>query len=395
MRVLFISHNDGKYGAPRSLMGLLSEFIKDKRVTPIVITGSYNEVNIFCEKNQIENYVTYHYLSVYGKSEKFSGALKDSLKFLRYFFRNQIALHIIKSKIDIENIDIIHTNTSSMDIGNILAKKYKIKHIIHLREFGKQDFNLSAFRKNNSVFLNSTTSYFIAISQKIKDTWITQGIEKDKIKVIYNGIDIKNQPVRQNDRRKILKIIMVGSINIAKGQNQLIEAVGLLPREIKNNIRISIFGGGDFQDIENLKVRIKQLNIVNIVEFKGYSNNIKEVLGQYDIGINCSRAEGFGRTTVEYMASELAVIASDRGANKEIIDDNINGLIYKFDKYEDLAIKIKWLYDNPEIIISLGKKAHEKVVSQFTAVSNATKIFELYEELLYREEGDIVEQACK
>jgi hypothetical protein len=56
MKILFVSHDDGKYGASKSLIKMIL-ILKDRyNITPILITRKYNELNKVCNENLIENY---------------------------------------------------------------------------------------------------------------------------------------------------------------------------------------------------------------------------------------------------------------------------------------------------------------------------------------------------
>ena len=57
---------------------------------------------------------------------------------------------------------------------------------MHIREFGKLDFNMKSYRKEYIKFLNENVTCFIAISEAIKQYWINQGISNKKINTIYD-----------------------------------------------------------------------------------------------------------------------------------------------------------------------------------------------------------------
>ena len=59
-----------------------------------------------------------------------------------------------------------------------------------------------------------------------------------------------------------------------------------------------------------------------------------------DIICVCSYGEAFGLTTIEAMLSGALVVASDSGANSELIQDKVNGLLFKCDDYLDLSDKL-------------------------------------------------------
>ena len=101
---------------------------------------------------------------------------------------------------------------------------------------------------------------------------------------------------------------------------------------------------------------------------------------EYDVAINCSKCEAFGRVTVEYMTAELCVIAANTGANEELIEDGFNGLIYNYDSDKDLCEKILYVKNNRKIINVLGKNAHKKVKEKFSKQRNSNEIVKIYKE---------------
>ena len=114
------------------------------------------------------------------------------------------------------------------------------------------------------------------------------------------------------------------------------------------------------------------------ISFLGYRNNLRENLSSYDIGVICSKSEGFGRVTAEYMAAELCVIASDTGANTELIENEKNGLIYNYNNDKELAEKIKKIYNNKKLIDIYGKNARDTIIEKLTKEINADNIKKIY-----------------
>ena len=124
---------------------------------------------------------------------------------------------------------------------------------------------------------------------------------------------------------------------------------------------------------------IKKYQLGETVHFCGYCDRIPEKLSEYDIGVICSRAEGFGRVTVEYMAAGLAVIASDRGANTELIEDGRTGLLYRYGEPGDLAEKIRFLIKNRDTCSRIARAGEVNVKNRFTTERNVKEIYNVYE----------------
>ena len=68
-----------------------------------------------------------------------------------------------------------------------------------------------------------------------------------------------------------------------------------------------------------------------------------------------SKNEAFGRVTVEYMLQNLAVIASDAGANSEIIENGVSGLLYRLGDVDDLARKMIMYLEDKDTCFRLLK----------------------------------------
>lgn len=385
MRVLFISAGDYKYGAPKSMFELIVSLKNAYGVEPVLLTKKHNELNDKCDALGIENYSFWSRDIMAGSAYRnpVLNMMKQCVKFCLYLWGGlTVRWQISQMGIDFDSIDIIHTNLNRNDIGCYISKKYNIPHIWHLRELGGRDYKIHAYRRDVTDYMNKNANCFIAISETVCRAWAERGLDAKKIKVIYNGLDVscfKQRKMHVDDK---VKIVMTGRIEPFKGQDQLIEAIGLLPDEMKKRIVVDIYGEA-YSDYESyLRKNIKKMELEDIIHFCGYCNNVPEMLADYDIGIVASKAEGFGRVTVEYMLAGLMVIASDTGANTELIDDGRNGLIYSYGDVQDLAEKIKKVIKNLELVNSVGREARKDAEEKYDNARYAREVYCLYEELL-------------
>ena len=91
----------------------------------------------------------------------------------------------------------------------------------------------------------------------------------------------------------------------------------------------------------------------------------------------CSRQEGFGRVTVEYMMAGLPVIASDIAANKELINSE-TGLLYHVGDIHSLKEKIVYLVNHRDLIEKMGRKAREYAQTSFSTEINTELVYNEY-----------------
>ena len=116
--------------------------------------------------------------------------------------------------------------------------------------------------------------------------------------------------------------------------------------------------------------------------WKGWCNNINEMLQTKSIFILASRFEGCPNSLIEAMSQGCAcIITNCAGGAKEMIDDGINGLIAESENINDIAAKLQLLIDNENLRRELSAKAIEKV-KQFDKNAFFAKWDNLIEEVV-------------
>lgn len=369
-------------GAALALYDLIKE-LKDNYddIVPIVVTGKKNGLNKMLEEIGVENYSAQYknFMSSYKKPE---WIYRVMLK-VRYKMGQYCAIKRLEKIIDFSEIDIIHSNLNRIDIGAILAQKYKIPHIWHIREHGDgSDFKLTSVMRNPIRYMNSFNSYTIMISNSVEKVWELKGLNNKKMRLIYDGVrtELYNIETKQDNRN--LKMIFMGGYDKNKGQEDLIDALKTLPEDLKRLIQIDFFGNGSEKYIKYLKNKIYENGLEKVMKINSYQHDIWKHISDYDIGLNCSHGEGFGRVTVEYMMAGLCPIASDRGATPEIIENGITGIIYDSSSSEELKNSIIWALNNRKAIRKMGIDASEFAKKEFSMSKHAREIRELYYEVI-------------
>ncbi len=386
VKVLFISGGDAKYGAPKSMMTLMMTLKKEYGVIPVLLTKKHNELNDFCDKNGIENYSCWYRDIMAGApySSKILTIAKHIVKYGCFLYGGFMKANVDKSQLNFDEIDIVHTNTNRLDIGAYIAKKYNIRHVWHIREMGREDYNVVCYKRRCIQYMNQNADVFITISDAVAKKWIQKGIEAKKVRCIYNGIEpelITRKEYKTTATKKI-EIVITGHIQPNKGQLQIVEAIALLPDLIKEKISLDIIGEAYPDYKRKILKSIKRNQLESIVRFTGYQKNIFQILSNYDIGFTGSRAEGFGRCTVEYMMAGLLTIASDTGANPELIEDKRTGILYRYGDVEDLSKKIEWVITHEDERNCIAQNGCEFVRIRYSQNKSAAEVYEVYKECL-------------
>lgn len=384
MNILYIVDPGVVGGATHSFIELVNN-VKKNGHTPIVCTSKWSTLNEQLNSIGIKTYEIGHASMMEPVSPyKWKRPIKYPLRWLNYMIRRYISIKRIEKKVDLTKISLIHTNSARNDIGCFLNKKYNIPHIMHFREFGDNDFDCIFYNHKFKELYNRYTNKFIAISEAVKTHWISKGLNSQKFTVIYNGINYQDiQKSEDKDKKnEHLNIVMTSGICKAKGQHLAIKAISLLPKFIKDRVSLDIIGWADPLYIKELNKMITDLSLSNNVKIYGASKEIHKLLGNYQIGLMCSRAEGFGRVTAEYMHAKMGIIASDSGANLELITNKHDGLIFKSGDESSLAQCICKFYEDRELLYQCSINAQKKAISLYTDELNAMKIRKIYDSVL-------------
>lgn len=387
MHILFVADGDSKYGASNSLMGLvrsLKVLDSDLRISVVLTRKNSNEKdfeNIGCSVYRVPYEPFYQAVS----HMKAKLILKYIVRGIQYLYGKFFALKSLEKQLDINTVDIIHSNSSREDFSGQIAEKYKKPLVWHIREFGDLDYKCYSYRRNYIAYMNQHATAFIAISDAVRQHWICKGLPKEKIHLIYNGV--KEVPLEEKhiEDDKMLRLVMMGSICETKGQHQIIRALALLPDEYKKVVLLDIVGDGMLTYRNVINNLVRTLHVEDHIRFLGYRKNFTSHLTNYDCGVMCSKCEGFGRVTAEYMMAGLPVVASNTGANPEIIEDGRTGFLYHYPDVTDLRDKLIYIIEHRKEVRRMGNAAAETALLKFTEKKNAEAVYELYRELI---EGD-------
>lgn len=221
-------------------------------------------------------------------------------------------------------------------------------------------------------FLKSKDDLLIAESRSSRDYLVTkQGYHADKVRVIYNGVDLAGWPIsrleRQQKRLELrlsagdILIGTVGRLDEQKGHDSLIDAMAQLKGR---PLRCVILGEGPAR--KSLEARIRRHQLEKQVWLYGECADIPAWLSALDIFVLPSRWEGLPNSLLEAMAMGLPVAASSVDGVLEIIRDKQNGLLFAPNKPLQLAACLRELAQDEALRGKLAAAAKETVADKFS-----------------------------
>lgn len=253
----------------------------------------------------------------------------------RYFGKKQVPL-----------IQIAHSYSFVCARGIMFEKGMLCQEVC-----GKCKLLTSPYRR-----LSKYVSRFVFVSRSQQQYYERMAFPLQSFGVVYNA-----EPLTLSDKSDIwrgqraMRLGMVAVLAEHKGVLQLIKAFKLL----KGDFTLDIGGNSVSEDFHQRLVeeidgdpRIRLCGYVKADEF------FKEI----DLAIVPSIcAESFGLVAVEACASQVPVVASDRGGLTEIIHDGVNGLVVHPEDERSIAAAVQKVYDDPILYQSLVKGTHASI----------------------------------
>lgn len=199
-----------------------------------------------------------------------------------------------------------------------------------------------------------------------------------------NGIDTERFQPSDSARLEIRKregihedekiLLAVGRLSEAKDYPNLFRAYAeVLLSSI--NARLWIVGDGELR--KDLEVELARHGINEKVRFLGVQNNVEDWMNAADVFILSSAWEGLPLVIGEAMACEKVVVATDAGGVKEVLGSC--GYLVPTRNSDALSAALKEaLQLPPEAVKSLGLRARERVVSQYSLENIAKRWCAIY-----------------
>lgn len=378
MRVLFISHTNSLDGANRSLLQLVKELRDNHDVTPIVVCPRDRQSHVLTDVYAKEGIECIPVPLVKFKLVGNKSLVAKVLLAASFLLRNLYLFYALRGV----KFDLVHSNSSVIDMGAYLALWRRVPHVWHLREFGYEDFRMqSVFGKRYERWIYKKCEVAIAISKAIEQKF--KPLFGTRIRLIYNGILPKDESLSASHTNPVTTFCIAGRLEPNKNQMEVLKACLLLKHESKCHFRLLVVGaGGNTAYTEELKKYVADNGLQDEVMFMGYRTDVPEILSQCNVGLTASTNEAFGRITVEYMMQNLAVIASDTGANPEIIRDGDTGMLYPSGDARQLADKMLALLQNRNLLMRIAANGKQRALECFSSVKNSDSIFNLYKTLV-------------
>lgn len=277
--------------------------------------------------------------------------------------------------------DIVHTrNAEAFYYGFLGAKLAGVPAVVH-SEHGRTFTDRRLRFLVQRAFSRYTDAIFAVSEQLRKDLVAHVGIPHDRIQVLHNGVDLHRFGATQRDQVRHdlgidADIILIGSV----GRLVSVKNYPLLLRAIHrlDNPRLMLMLVGDGPERAALETLAENLKINEKVRFLGHRDDIPQLLGAMDVFVLPSINEGLSNTMLEAMASQVVTVASNVGGAAEIIQNNVNGMLFESENLDELCGKISKLLDDRALRDRLAAEGRSSVLRDFDIDGMVSRYEALY-----------------
>lgn len=282
----------------------------------------------------------------------------------------------LKGFVKENDISLIHTHHRFPEVIAVqIANELKLRTITSAHSFVK-GFQQWGFNSDK----------VIAVSDSIRDYIVDKHkVSAERIITLFNPVEKSDQRDEAfinsfKEEKKIIDenniILFVGRLCRDKGFDTLINAFKIIRTKNKNAILIAVgqIDGGK-------KLYKSFLNSERIIYIRP-QNNIQSYYQISDVVVLPSKEETLGYIMLESGVHKKPFIGGNTGGIAEFIEDGKNGLLVDPENPVQLAEKIIYLLDTPEIGKQMGENLFDKVNKHCDYNSYFSKIEKIYNSLI-------------
>lgn len=363
MKILHLSSEKTWRGGEQQIAYLVDEQI-----------ASGEDVMVLCRRN-----------SVFEKYCLDNDIPFESLGFVNNFdLSTAYGLRKLQKKL---HFDIIHIHSSRSHSIAIIASNLGMKANLILSR--RVDFESSGNPLSNYKYNHSQIKKVVCVSEKVREIIGTTIKDKNKLCVVYDGIDPQRFKGNQNnhilhndyelsDETKI--IANISALADHKDYITFVDTVSVFVRKYDIPAKFFIIGEGECRkEIEEHIILTKTSD--NII-MTGFRDDIRDIFKEIDVFLMTSKEEGLGSTVLDAFANRIPVVATAGGGIPEVVIHEKTGLLAPIKSPEILADYIYQMLSNEDIKRSVVENAERSLYQNFTKKVMACKTMEWYKSIL-------------
>ena len=287
----------------------------------------------------------------------------------------------VRSYIREHHIDIIHAHLPWAGfLARLLHKMTKVPTFY--TEHNKQErYHRITYILNKLTF--NWQSAVIAVSSDVKESILAHISPKIPVEVILNGVNTCRYNPEKGKEQEILKpyhipdnAFVVGTVSVFRFQKRLKEWLQVFSKAAEKNPRLYGIIVGDGPLKEELLEERKRLGLDYKIIMPGLQTNTIDWFSAMDVFMMTSEFEGLPIALLEAMSMQCAILTTDAGGIKEVIQHDKNGIMV--DEWQKLSKYLIDLSNDPARVQKMAHAARERVIENFSLENMVAKLEALY-----------------
>ena len=287
--------------------------------------------------------------------------------------------------VETHEIDVIHAHEFYMStIGTLVSWATGVPLVVTIH--GKSYYPDKRRRRAACRLMAAGAAALVTVSEDLCRFFChTTGTPLDRVRVIYNGIDLRGGSAARCRNPELLdsagipreaKIVgCVGNLYPVKGHLDLIRATQTIVKQ-RPTTHVVILGRGALHDV--LVAEAQALGIRDRIHLLGYRDDVKEWLSAMDVFTMPSLSEGLPLSLLEAMAAGVPPVVTEVGGMPEVVQDGETGFIIPARNVAALADRLAYLLGNPPLAAKMGVAARDRILDQFTVDRMAAEYRAVY-----------------
>ena len=215
--------------------------------------------------------------------------------------------------------------------------------------------------------LQRVTDVIICVSRYEMDKAARFGIQRKRMKLIYNGIHQRDEAPKAESPAPI-HLLFVGRLDYQKGFDVLLKAFAKVQR---SDLKLTVVGSAVNEDT----VECPEMDAVEYLPWVTPAE-VQALYQQADALIVPSRWEGFAMVPLEGMAMGLPVIASNCTSLPELVTHEVSGYVFPTGDHQALADVLARI-QKPRLL-DLGSEGRNIVRERFSAALMIRQTYDVY-----------------
>jgi glycosyltransferase involved in cell wall biosynthesis len=235
------------------------------------------------------------------------------------------------------------------------------------------------------AWIFSRADHILCVSSILSDEAQKRGAKAERVHVLPNAIDpdrFRSPGPTQSLRARLglESSIVIGHVGLFYRWDRLdvlIEAVKSI-HDRHPNTKVLLVGDGP--EMENLKQTARRLRMESAVVFSGPvpRDDVPSYIDAMDICVlPDSNAFGSPIALFEFMALGKPCVVPDLGPMRDVIEENVTGILFPHEDYTALESALLRLTEDPALRMQVGARAKDTVFKRHTWAANARFVVRL------------------